>query len=71
MDKWSIETEDTVGVFGMYNATLLDALIRIEGGANECTGNPNVIRFAEPTDDVTWPSGICPAVLFNRLMIIM
>tara|TARA_A200000113_G_scaffold145166_1_gene130518 strand:- start:2890 stop:5910 length:3021 start_codon:yes stop_codon:yes gene_type:complete len=67
MDKWSIETEDTVGVFGMYNATLLDALIRIEGGANECTGNPNVIRFAEPTDDVTWPSGICPAGLVQQV----
>ena len=36
VDQWSIETEDTVGIFGMYNATLLDALIRIEGGASEC-----------------------------------
>ena len=48
MDKWSIETEDTVGIFGMSNAILLDALIRSEGGANECIGNPNVIRGSSP-----------------------
>ena len=28
MDKWSIETEDTVGIFGMTNAILLDTLMR-------------------------------------------
>ena len=66
-DKWSIETEDTVGIFGMYNATLLDALIRIEGGAAECTGNPNVIRSSTPTEDVTWPSTLCPAGLVERV----
>jgi outer membrane receptor protein involved in Fe transport len=67
MDKWSIETEDTVGVFGMYNATLLDALIRLEGGPNECTGNPNVIRSSVPSDDVTWPSNLCPAGLVQQV----
>ena len=66
-DKWSIETEDTVGIFGMYNATLLDALIRIEGGASECTGNPNVIRSDSPTDDVTWPTNLCPAGLVQQV----
>ena len=68
MDKWSIETEDTVGVFGMYNATLLDALIRIEGGVNECSGNPNVIRFDVATDDVTWTgTNLCPAGLVQQI----
>jgi len=66
-DKWSIETEDTVGIFGMFNATLLDALIRIEGGASECTGNPNVIRSSTPTGDVTWPSTLCPAGLVEQV----
>jgi outer membrane receptor protein involved in Fe transport len=66
-DKWSIETEDTVGIFGMYNATLLDALIRIEGGASECTGNPNVIRSDSPTDDVIWPTNLCPAGLVQQV----
>jgi len=68
MDKWSIETEDTVGVFGMRNATLLDALIRIEGGVNECTGNPNVKRSDVATDDVVWTgTGLCPAGLVQQI----
>ena len=68
MDKWSIETEDTVGVFGMFNATLLDTLIRVQGGVNECTGNPNVKRFDAPTDDVTWAgTGLCPAGLVQQI----
>jgi iron complex outermembrane receptor protein len=68
MDQWSIETEDTVGVFGMYNATLLDALIRIEGGVNECSGNPNVIRFDVATDDVDWTgTNLCPAGLVQQV----
>ena len=67
VDKWSIETEDTVGVFGMTNAVLLDALIRAEGGASQCTGNPNVIRFPTPTTDVTWPATLCPAGLVQQV----
>jgi len=68
LDKWSIETEDTVGVFGMTNAILLDTLIRAQGGANECTGNPNVIRNSVPTDLVTWPSNLCPAGLVQQVL---
>lgn len=71
-DKWSIETEDTVGVFGMANAVLLDALIRAEGGASECTGNPNVIRNSTPAeleDGVAWPSAtLCPAGNVERIL---
>ena len=67
MDKWSIETEDTVGVFGMFNATLLDTLIRVQGGVNECTGNPNVIRNSTPTGDVTFPTNLCPAGLVEQV----
>jgi len=71
-DKWSIETEDTVGVFGMTNAVLLDALIRAEGGASECTGNPNVIRNSTPAeleDGVAWPSAtLCPAGNVERIL---
>lgn len=68
MDKWSIETEDTVGIFGMTNAILLDTLIRIEGGASECTGNPNVIRNSVPSEAVTWPSNLCPAGLVQQVL---
>ncbi|MDC1170873.1 TonB-dependent receptor, partial [Gammaproteobacteria bacterium] len=68
MDKWSIETEDTVGIFGMTNAILLDTLMRIEGGASECTGNPNVIRNSVPSEAVTWSSNLCPAGLVQQVL---
>jgi iron complex outermembrane receptor protein len=73
LDKWSIETENTVGVFGMFNATLLDTLIRINGGANECIGNPNVIRSSnvansEQETTLDWASkGLCPAGIVERV----
>ena len=62
VDKWKIETEDTIGAFGMTNAVLLDALIRAEGGASQCSGNPNVIRSpwggADP-ERGPWSSSLC------------
>ena len=68
LDQWSIETEDTVGIFGMTNAILLDTLIRAEGGASECTGNPLVIRNSVPEDTVDWAAaGLCPAGLVERV----
>ena len=76
VDQWSIETEDTVGVFGMTNAVLLDALIRAEGGVTECTGNPNVTRFPTATNElyesdgttsIAWPSNLCPAGLVQQV----
>ena len=68
LDKWSIETEDTVGIFGMTNAILLDTLIRAEGGAAECIGNPNVIRNSVPEDTVDWAAaGLCPAGLVEKV----
>jgi outer membrane receptor protein involved in Fe transport len=68
LDQWSIETEDTVGIFGMTNAILLDTLIRAEGGASECTGNPNVIRNSVAEDTVDWAAaGLCPAGLVEKV----
>ena len=68
LDQWSIETEDTVGIFGMTNAILLDTLIRAEGGASECVGNPNVIRNPVPEDTVDWAAaGLCPAGLVEKV----
>ena len=48
---------------------LLDTLIRVNGGVNECTGNPFVVRSAfipdddpeSPTYNATWDSSICQA----------
>ena len=68
LDQWSIETEDTVGIFGMTNAILLDTLIRAEGGASECIGNPNVIRNPVAEDSVDWAAaGLCPAGLVEKV----
>ena len=69
LDKWSIETEDTVGIFGMDNALLLDLLIRLEGGPSECTGNPNVIRSTDvETAGLDWSAkNLCPAGLVQRI----
>lgn len=67
LDKWSIETEDTVGIFGMTNAILLDLLIRLEGGPTECTGNPNVIRSSD-IETANWSaSNLCPAGLVQKI----
>ena len=45
VDMWEIAQENTVGLFGERNSILLDTLLRLQGGPNECTGNPNVVRF--------------------------
>ena len=69
LDKWEIATENTIGLFGERNHILLDTLIRSRGGANECVGNPNVIRgdFIEDNDpesdtyNANWNPNLCKA----------
>ena len=69
VDKWEIATENTIGLFGESNHILLDTLIRSRGGANECVGNPNVIRgdFIEDNDpesdtyNANWDPSLCKA----------
>ena len=69
VDKWEIATENTIGLFGERNHILLDTLIRSRGGANECVGNPNVIRgdFIEDNDpesdtyNANWDPNLCKA----------
>ena len=61
VDAWKIETEDTIGAFGMTNAVLLDALIRAEGGPTQCSGNPNVQRGPYGGPDAergTWDTSV-------------
>ena len=75
IDKWEIEQEDTVGLFGEENHILLDLLIRIQGGASECTGNPLVIRGEfvldndpdSPTYNANWDSNLCRAGQVQRI----
>jgi outer membrane receptor protein involved in Fe transport len=54
-DYWSIEKESTIGLFGEENHTVLDLLLRIENGLNNCGSaqfNPAVTRQT-PDDDQT------------------
>ena len=73
-DMWKIEQEKTVGLFGEENHILLDTLLRVQGGVNECIGNPLVVRSAYighidiDTDEVlAWNSSLCPAGQVTRI----
>jgi iron complex outermembrane receptor protein len=66
LDYWSIEKENTIGLFGEENHTLLDLLLRLENGNSNCTGatfNPAVPRAAVGDDEalIYNAAGICPA----------
>jgi outer membrane receptor protein involved in Fe transport len=62
VDFWTIEKKDTIGLFGETNHSLLDTLLRIEGGVNECTGNPVMGYPPADPDDAQYylAAGICP-----------
>ncbi len=74
VDKWTIETENTVGLFGERNHMLLDTLIRAQGGPTECIGNPLVVRgpFQGASDSdgnpLTWSPDLCEAGQVIRVM---
>lgn len=51
-DKWKIEQEGVVGLFGGSNAVVLDLLLRLQGSSN-----PNVVRAAPNADDITLFAG--------------
>ena len=75
VDKWEIATENTVGLFGEVNHILLDTLIRAQGGASECTGNPRVVRGAYVEDNdpesltynANWDSNFCKSGMVQRV----
>ncbi len=65
LDFWKIKKEDTIGLFGEENHTLLDLLYRLDAGNSNCgsVGNPNLGRI-DPEDDAIaiWEAaGLCPA----------
>lgn len=66
-DYWSIEKQNTIGLFGEENHTVLDLLMRIENGLSNCaaaTFNPAVLRDNEIDPEVAavyQAAGICPA----------
>ena len=64
-DYWTIEKEDTIGLFGEENHMLLDLVMRLEAGTSNCdnvVGNPNVVRGAIEEDDAAGflDAGLCP-----------
>ncbi len=67
LDYWSIEKENTIGLFGEENHTLLDLALRLEAGTADCgsfAGNSAISR--DPQDDpaaeaIYLAAGICPA----------
>ena len=64
-DWWSIEKEDTIGLFGEENHTLLDLALARAAGNGDCAnfvGNPAVNREAPDPNEVPFfdAAGICP-----------
>nr|WP_297347926.1 TonB-dependent receptor [uncultured Glaciecola sp.] len=65
-DYWSIEKENTIGLFGEENHTLLDLFLRLENGSANCDSgqfNPAVTRTDPGADEaaIYTAAGICPA----------
>ena len=73
LDWWSIRKEDTIGLLGEENHTVLDLLKRLQHGADNCgslSANAAVVREGADTlnDDqaaIYQAAGICPAGLIR------
>jgi outer membrane receptor protein involved in Fe transport len=69
LDFWSIEKDDTIGLFGEENHILYDLVLRLEAGTANCAsvqGNPAVVRRDFDVDDTGLvngylAAGLCPA----------
>ena len=63
-DYWSIEKENTIGLFGRDNHTVEDMSLRFANGTNNCDsfiGNPAVVRDAPDPDEAAYfaAAGVC------------
>lgn len=75
LDWWSIRKEDTIGLLGEENHTVVDLLARLQHGSGNCgslNANPAVVRQGTDTlnDDeaaVYQAAGICPAGLIRYI----
>ncbi len=66
LDFWRIEKQDTIGLFGEENHTMIDLLDRVNAGTGDCAnfqGNPAVQRDPASADAaaIYLAAGICPA----------
>ncbi len=70
-DFWSIEKENTIGLFGEENHILYDLVLRLEAGTGDCSnatalGNSDIVQrlAADPADTATndafLAAGLCP-----------
>jgi outer membrane receptor protein involved in Fe transport len=69
-DEWSIEKENTIGLFGEENHTILDLLLRLRAGTSGCnTGNPNVVRFDPDPSTASYfeAKGLCNVGQIQRI----
>ncbi|MFC3093276.1 TonB-dependent receptor [Alteromonas sediminis] len=64
LDFWSIDKENTIGLFGEENHTLLDLIRRLESGGS-CNTNPAVSRdpveAGSDEEAIYLAAGLCPA----------
>jgi iron complex outermembrane recepter protein len=73
LDYWSIEKDDTIGLFGEENHTILDLIARLDHGNADCStlvANPAVNREATVAADeaaIYNAAGICPAGLIQNI----
>ncbi|KFZ29440.1 TonB-dependent receptor [Pseudidiomarina atlantica] len=72
VDYWTIEKENTIGLFGEENHTLLDLVMRLENGLNNCdsaTFNAAVERgeIDPGTAGFYEAAGICPAGTISQI----
>lgn len=75
VDWWSIEKDDTIGLFGEENHTALDLLRLIEAGTGNCgssPGNAAVVRDVGPAsgsaeEALFLNAGICPVGQVQRV----
>ena len=67
LDYWSIDKQDTIGLFGEENHTVWDLYLRLQHGNTNCASfepNPAITRIAIDDDEaiaVYEAAGICPA----------
>ena len=65
LDYWSIEKEDSIGLFGENNHSVYDLLLRLDAGLGNCEQTFNPALGRDDPDDADIPfyeqAGICPA----------
>jgi outer membrane receptor protein involved in Fe transport len=66
LDFWKIKKKDTIGLFGQDNMSLLDLLVRVENGLNNCESFEGLDTLErQEVDEDAIPAfieaGLCPA----------